>query len=33
MLLALGKPLLWLFGPQFVDGYDIMFIAAIGLVV
>ena len=33
LLLALGKPLLWLFGPQFVIGYDIMFIAAIGLVV
>jgi O-antigen/teichoic acid export membrane protein len=33
MLLALGKPLLWLFGPQFVVGYDIMFVAAIGLVV
>jgi O-antigen/teichoic acid export membrane protein len=33
ILLALGKPLLWLFGPQFVSGYDIMFIAAIGLVV
>ena len=32
-LLAIGKPLLWLFGPQFVAGYDIMFIAAIGLVV
>ena len=32
-LLAFGKPLLWLFGPQFVVGYDIMFIAAIGLVV
>lgn len=32
-LLALGKPLLWLFGPQFTAGYDIMFIAAIGLVV
>ena len=32
VLLALGKPLLWLFGPQFVVGYDIMFIAAIGLV-
>ena len=28
LLLALGKPLLWLFGPQFVVGYDIMFIAA-----
>jgi O-antigen/teichoic acid export membrane protein len=33
LLLALGKPLLWLFGAQFVGGYDIMFIAAIGLVV
>lgn len=33
VLLALGKPLLWLFGPQFVSGYDIMFIAAIGLLV
>ncbi len=33
LLLALGKPLLWLFGPQFVTGYDIMFVAAIGLVV
>jgi len=32
-LLAAGKPLLWLFGPQFVVGYDIMFVAAIGLVV
>ena len=33
LLLALGKPLLWLFGPQFVSGYPIMFVAAIGLVV
>src|SRR6202047_1165732 len=33
LLLALGKPLLWLVGAQFVVGYDIMFIAAIGLVV
>ncbi|HEY3793909.1 MAG TPA: polysaccharide biosynthesis C-terminal domain-containing protein [Bradyrhizobium sp.] len=33
LLLALGKPLLWLFGAQFVGGYDIMFVAAIGLVV
>src|SRR5438445_4680918 len=33
LLLALGKPLLWLFGSQFMVGYDIMFIAAIGLVV
>ncbi len=31
LLLALGKPLLSLFGPQFVVGYDIMLIAAIGL--
>jgi O-antigen/teichoic acid export membrane protein len=33
VLLALGKPLLWLFGPQFTAGYDIMFVAAVGLVV
>ena len=33
LLLAFGKPLLWLFGPKFVTGYDIMFVAAIGLVV
>ena len=33
VLLAMGKPLLWLFGPQFVIGYDIMFVAAIGLMV
>ena len=33
LLLAMGKPLLWLFGPHFVAGYDIMFVAAIGLVV
>jgi len=33
LLLVLGRPLLWLFGPKFVVGYDIMFIAAIGLVV
>ena len=24
----MGKPLLWLFGPQFVVGYDIMFVLA-----
>lgn len=29
-ILALGKPFLWLFGPQFVDGYYLMFILAIG---
>ena len=33
VLLAFGRPLLWLFGPQFVAGYDIMFVAAIGLLV
>lgn len=32
MLLAVGKPLLWLFGPQFTGGYGIMFVAALGLV-
>lgn len=31
-LLAVGKPLLWLFGPQFTNGYGIMFVAAIGLI-
>ena len=31
-LLAVGKPLLWLFGPQFTAGYGMMFVAAIGLV-
>jgi O-antigen/teichoic acid export membrane protein len=30
LILALGKPFLWLFGPQFVDGYFLMFILAIG---
>jgi O-antigen/teichoic acid export membrane protein len=33
LLLAFGQPLLWLFGTQFVGGYPIMFVAAIGLVV
>jgi O-antigen/teichoic acid export membrane protein len=33
LLLAFGKPLLWLFGPHFVVGYDMMFLAAVGLVV
>jgi O-antigen/teichoic acid export membrane protein len=31
LILALGKPLLSLFGPQFVDAYPVMFILAIGL--
>jgi O-antigen/teichoic acid export membrane protein len=30
VILALGKPFLWLFGPQFTDGYFLMFILAIG---
>ena len=29
-ILALGKPFLWLFGPQFMDGYYLMFILAVG---
>jgi O-antigen/teichoic acid export membrane protein len=31
LILALGKPFLWLFGPKFVDGYGLMFVLAIGL--
>jgi O-antigen/teichoic acid export membrane protein len=31
VILALGKPFLWLFGPAFVEGYPWMFILAIGL--
>ncbi|QND50724.1 lipopolysaccharide biosynthesis protein [Phyllobacterium sp. 628] len=31
-LLALGKPLLWLFGTQFTDGYPLLFIMVIGVV-
>ncbi len=31
VLLALGRPLLRLFGPEFVSGYYLMFIIAIGL--
>ena len=30
-LLALGKPLLWMFGPDFTAAYPLMFIIAIGL--
>jgi O-antigen/teichoic acid export membrane protein len=33
VLLALGKPILWLFGPAFVEGYSLLFILAIGLMV
>jgi O-antigen/teichoic acid export membrane protein len=32
LILALGKPILWLFGPNFVSGYPMMFILAVGLV-
>ena len=31
ILLAIGRPFLWMFGPQFVDGYPLMFILAAGL--
>jgi O-antigen/teichoic acid export membrane protein len=31
VILAMGRPLLWLFGPGFVDGYYLMFILAAGL--
>lgn len=33
VLLALGQPLLWLFGPEFTAAYPVMFILAAGLVV
>jgi O-antigen/teichoic acid export membrane protein len=31
LILALGKPMLWLFGPSFVDAYPVMFVLSIGL--
>lgn len=31
LILAAGKPLLWLFGPKFVDSYPLMFILCLGL--
>jgi len=31
LILALGRPLLWLFGSQFLNGYHVMFILAAGL--
>jgi len=31
LVLALGWPLLWLFGPRFVSGYELMFVLAIGI--
>ena len=30
VILALGKPLLWLFGPQFLAGYPVMFVLVLG---
>jgi O-antigen/teichoic acid export membrane protein len=29
-ILLLGKPLLWLFGPQFADGYPVMMVLVLG---
>ncbi len=31
LILALGKPMLWLFGPSFTDAYPVMFVLAVGL--
>ena len=31
LVLAFGKPLLWLFGPNFTSGYGVMFILAVGM--
>ncbi len=31
VMLAFGQPILWLFGPEFIDGYGLMFIFAVGL--
>jgi O-antigen/teichoic acid export membrane protein len=31
LILALGKPMLWLFGPSFVDAYPVMFVLSVGL--
>jgi O-antigen/teichoic acid export membrane protein len=31
LILALGKPMLWLFGERFVDGYYLLFVLAVGL--
>lgn len=33
ILLILGKPLLWLFGPEFTSGYPVMFVLAAGLII
>jgi O-antigen/teichoic acid export membrane protein len=32
LILALGLPFLWLFGPEYIRGYPIMFVLAVGLV-
>jgi O-antigen/teichoic acid export membrane protein len=31
LLLAFGKPILWLFGPEFTAGYPLLFVLVIGL--
>ena len=31
VLLALGQPILWLFGPEFAAGYPVMFVLVVGL--
>lgn len=31
VILALGRPILWLFGPEFVEGYSLLFILCLGL--
>jgi O-antigen/teichoic acid export membrane protein len=33
LLLAVGRPMLWLFGPEFTAGYAPMFLLAIGLII
>jgi len=32
LILAAGKPMLWLFGPGFTEAYPVMFVLAIGLI-
>jgi O-antigen/teichoic acid export membrane protein len=32
LILALGRPILWLFGPAFVEAYPLMFIIALGMI-
>ena len=32
IILAIGKPVLWLFGPQFTTAYPLMFVLAVGLI-